>query len=116
MAFGTSAALFSELEAAVSGGSSERRVNMLRQVTDLFLSDADRLNENQIHVFDYVLVKLIDRVEARALAQLSMRLSVVDAAPTESIRQLAYHAEASVAAPVLASSTRLSETDLVEIA
>jgi hypothetical protein len=31
---------------------------MLRQVTDLFLSEADRLHENQISVFDDVLVQL----------------------------------------------------------
>ena len=44
MANTASKALFSELELAVNGDSSERRVSMLRQVTDLFLSDADRLN------------------------------------------------------------------------
>ena len=60
MVIGGSAALFLELEAAVSGGSSERRIDMLRQVTDLFLSDVDRLDANQITVFDDVLVQLID--------------------------------------------------------
>ena len=111
-----SASLISELEAAVNGGSSERRVAMLRQVTDLFLSDADRLSETQIGVFDDVLTKLIDRVEARTLAQLSTRLSPVDNAPGEVVRQLAFHKEVEVAGPVLAKSSRLSESDLVEIA
>lgn len=111
-----STALISELEAAVGGGSSERRVAMLRQVTDLFLSDADRLNKSQIGVFDDVLTKLIERVEARTLAQLSARLSPIDNAPIEAVRQLAFHAEVAVAGPVLAKSSRLSESDLVEIA
>jgi uncharacterized protein (DUF2336 family) len=111
-----SAVLIAELEGAVNGRSPERRVKMLRQVTDLFLSDADRLNENQIGVFDDVLVRLIERMESRTLAQLSTTLSNSALAPKEIVRQLAYHEEASVAAPVLSKSNRLSEGDLIEIA
>jgi uncharacterized protein (DUF2336 family) len=111
-----SAVLIAELEGAVNGGSPERRVKMLRQVTDLFLSDADRLNENQIGVFDDVLVRLIERMESRTLAQLSTTLSKSALAPKEIVRQLAYHEEASVAVPVLSKSNRLSEGDLIEIA
>jgi uncharacterized protein (DUF2336 family) len=111
-----SAVLIAELEGAVKGGSSTRRIQMLRQVTDLFLSDADRLNEAQIGVFDDVLVRLIERMESRTLAQLSATLSKSDLAPKEIVRQLAYHEEASVAVPVLSKSIRLSESDLIEIA
>ncbi|MEO6840197.1 MAG: DUF2336 domain-containing protein [Bradyrhizobium sp.] len=111
-----STALIAELEGAVKAGSSERRVKMLRQVTDLFLSDADRLNENQIGVFDDVLVKLMERVESRTLTQMSAALSGSALAPKEVVRQLAYHEEAAVAAPVLSKSSRLSESDLIEIA
>jgi uncharacterized protein (DUF2336 family) len=111
-----STALIVELESAVKGGTSERRIQMLRQVTDLFLSDADRLNENQISVFDDVLVRLTEQMEARALAQLSATLSNSSLAPKETVRQLAYHQEVSVAAPVLTKSTRLSEGDLIAIA
>jgi uncharacterized protein (DUF2336 family) len=111
-----STALIAELEGAVKAGSSERRVKMLRQVTDLFLSDADRLNENQIGVFDDVLVKLMERVESRTLTQMSAALSESALAPKEVVRQLAYHEEAAVAVPVLSKSSRLSESDLIEIA
>ncbi|MEH6951619.1 DUF2336 domain-containing protein [Nitrobacter sp. NHB1] len=111
-----STALIVELESAVKGGSPERRLQMLRQVTDLFLSDADRLNENQISVFDDVLVRLTEQMEARALEQLSTTLSGSSLAPKETVRQLAYHQEVSVAAPVLSKSARLSEGDLIAIA
>jgi uncharacterized protein (DUF2336 family) len=116
MSMAASTVLIAELEDAVKGGSSERRIRMLRQVTDLFLSDADRFNEKQIGVFDDVLVCLIERMEARTLAQLSVKLSDSGSAPKEAVRQLAYHEEASVAGPVLARSNRLSEADLIEIA
>jgi uncharacterized protein (DUF2336 family) len=116
MTTAASALLIAELEGAVNGGSPARRVQMLRQVTDLFLSDADRLNENQIGVFDDVLVRLIERMESRTLAQLSTTLADSAFAPKEIVRQLAYHDEASVAVPVLSKSKRLSESDLIEIA
>jgi uncharacterized protein (DUF2336 family) len=116
MSKANSTALIAELEGAVKGGSPERRLQMLRRVTDLFLSDADRLNENQIGVFDDVLVLLMERMEARALAQLSTTLCSSHSAPKEVVRQLAYHEEAAVAVPVLTKSSRLSEGDLIEIA
>ena len=107
--------LIIELEDALRNGSSEKRVETLRRVTDLFLNETDRLNEQQIAVFDDVLVHLIQRVENKALAQLSSILAPVDKAPVEVIRRLARHDELSIAGPVLTQSSRLSEADLIEI-
>jgi len=72
-----SSSLFDELDAALQSGSSKKRVAMLRQVTDLFLSETDRLNEEQIGVFDGVLIQAIERIEARTLAEISERLAPV---------------------------------------
>jgi uncharacterized protein (DUF2336 family) len=116
MAVAVSAALIVELDNAVNGRSPERRTEILRQVTSLFLSDADRFNDVQVGVFDDVLVRLMVRMEARTLAQLSSTLSEVGSAPKQAVRQLAFHEDASVAGPVLKKSDRLSEQDLVEIA
>jgi uncharacterized protein (DUF2336 family) len=110
------ALLIAELEGAVKSISPDRRLQMLRQVTDLFLSDADRLNENQISVFDDVLVRLTSRMEAQALAQLSASLSGSSFAPRQVVRQLAHRPEASIAVPVLTRSSRLSDDELIEIA
>jgi uncharacterized protein (DUF2336 family) len=110
------AALVADLEQAVRGGSSERRVEMLRKMTDLFLSDADRLNEQQVKVFDDVLVRLMERIQSRTLAQLSDQFADIGSAPREVVRKLAFHDEIEVAGPVLARSKRLSERDLVTIA
>jgi len=83
--------LFDDLDAALQSGSSETRVAMLRQVTDLFLSEADRLNEEQISVFDNVLVQLIERIEARTLVEISERLAPVANAPIDLTLNLARH-------------------------
>jgi uncharacterized protein (DUF2336 family) len=108
--------LIAELEWAVRRGTSEKRVDTLRQVTDLFLNDSDRLNDEQIKVFDDVLGLLINRIESKALAELSRRLAPVDNAPIDVIRRLAHNDEIIVAGPVLAESRRLSSADLAEIA
>jgi len=112
---GTSS-LFDDLDTALQSGSSEKRVAMLRQVTDLFLSEADRLNEEQIGVFDDVLVQLIERIETRTLAEISERLAPVANAPTDLTLNLARHSEIGVAGPILTQSSRLTTADLVEIA
>jgi uncharacterized protein (DUF2336 family) len=111
-----SADFIAEVEGAVRGGSPARRVQMLRQIMGLFLSDADRLSEHQIGIFDEVMVRLVEQVEPRTLAHLSMTLADLPSAPKEATRRLACHEEASIAAPVLRNSQSLSEVDLIEIA
>jgi len=108
--------LIDELENAVRAGSAENRVNTLRRVTDLFLHDANHLNEEQIRVFDDVLCHLVAKIENTALTELGKRLAPVATAPIGVIKRLAQHDETVVAAPVLKESKRLSTLQLVEIA
>jgi uncharacterized protein (DUF2336 family) len=108
--------IIAELEDAVQSGSPQKRVETLRQVTNLFLHDGARLNEDQIQVFDDVLCLLIARVESRAKAELAARLAPIDYAPFEVIQHLARDNEITVAGSVLANSSRLRTSDLVEIA
>lgn len=74
------------------------------------------MNEEQIALFDDVLGHFVERIETRALAELSNRLAPIGNAPPELIRSLAQNAEVTVAGPVLSTSTQLSTSDLVEIA
>jgi uncharacterized protein (DUF2336 family) len=109
------ASLMAELDDAISDHSPTRRVEILRQVTSLFLSDVNRLNAVQVDVFDGVLVRLIERAEIRTLAQLSRNLSGATVAPRDAVRKLAFHEDASIAAPVLRKSAHVSDDDLIEI-
>ena len=108
--------LFDDLDAALQSGSSEKRVAMLRQVTDLFLSEANRLNEKQISVFDDVLVQLIERIETRTLVEISERLAPIANAPIDLTMNLARHSEIEIARPILTNSSRLTTAGLIEIA
>lgn len=106
----------SEIEQSIHSGSREKRVESLRKITNLFLSSADRYNDEQIDVFDNVLCRLAEKIETRALAELSQRLAPIGNAPNEVIQRLARNDEIAVAGPVLTDSKRLNDGDLVEIA
>jgi hypothetical protein len=67
----TDCSLFEDLEAALQTGLSEKRTAPPRRVTDLFPSDADRLDEKQISAFDDVPVQLIEKIETRTSQKLS---------------------------------------------
>jgi uncharacterized protein (DUF2336 family) len=108
--------LLAELEVAVTAGTPEKRIDTLRRVTSLFLGESDRLSEQQIAVFDDVLVHLIQRIENKALVQLSETLAPIDSAPIEAVRHLARNDEITIAGPVLIRSNRLNENDLIGIA
>jgi uncharacterized protein (DUF2336 family) len=111
-----SAALIAELDDVIKAGSTSRHTRILKQVADLFQADVDRLDEIRTHVFDDVLIRLMQRVDTQALIHLSTILSEIELAPRETVYRLAFHEDAAVAAPVLARSNRLSDMHLIEIA
>lgn len=103
-----------ELNGAEEDGP-EHDARIFGEVTDLFLSNVGRLGDSQIAAVDGVLAHLVERVDATTVIQLSEALSTIDRAPAQTIRKLAFHEQPQVAAPVLRSSSCLSDADLLEI-
>jgi len=108
--------LISELEEAIQRGSNDDRIQTLRRITDLFVTGAERFNEQQVAVFDDVINCLIEQIENRALVELSERLAPIDNAPIQVIRRLAHDDQIAVAGPVLTCSDRIELADLLAIA
>jgi uncharacterized protein (DUF2336 family) len=108
------ASLIDELEQALASGTSDQRIHTLARITDLFVIGAESYTDEQIDVFDDVLVKIAARIEAKSLARLSSRLAPMANAPKRTVKELAFHADISVARPVLVGSERLDESDLVD--
>ncbi len=108
--------LISDLETAIQEGHQDKRVAILRQVTELFVVGAEGFNEEHVDLFGDVLTRLTDQVENKVLAELSSKLAPISNAPNAVIQRLARHDEIDVAGPVLAQSDRLSEADLIDIA
>ncbi len=88
---------------------------MLGDLTTLFIRHAAGLGEDQVVVFDNIIVRLADVVEIPIRALLADRLAGFPNAPLRLMRKLAYD-EIVVARPVLLRSPRLNETDLVSVA
>jgi uncharacterized protein (DUF2336 family) len=109
-----SAHLLDELQTALAHGTVARRVETLRQVTDLFLHAADSYSDDQIGVFDDVLQFLLRHIEDSAKILLARRLAPVPQAPPQTIRALAFDDAIDIAAPVLTQSSRLTDDLLVE--
>lgn len=108
--------LLTELEDAILRGNTEKRVETLRRVTDLFLAGSENYDEDQIALFDDVICRLAKAIEREAMVELSERLAPVDNAPPEIVRRLAGDEAIEVARPVLSMSLRLSDDDLIDIA
>jgi uncharacterized protein (DUF2336 family) len=108
--------LIPELEDIVQHGSPRRRAQALQRITTLFLEGASLYKDEHVRLFDDVFNRLIDEIESKARAELSLRLAPLGNAPGELIGRLARDDDIMVAGPVLRQSRRLAETDLLEIA
>lgn len=105
--------LLDELETALASGDNSRRIQMLSRIADLFVSGAPHFSEAQIGVFDDVMVRLVNTIEAKARAKLAHRLAPIGNAPANVINLLAFDDDIEVAQPILMHSERLQERDLL---
>jgi len=104
--------LIEELERTLASGTKDQRIQALGRITDLFVTSAERYSEEQIGLFDDVILRIAAKIEAKTLAKLANRLAGIPRAPTQVMKQLAFHDDITVARPVLSTSERLDDTDL----
>jgi len=109
-------ALVKEVEATLRDAPIEKRTEILRRVTDLFLVSAPTADESQVAVFDGVMGQLVTYVEQKAVAELSRRIAAFANAPPMTTRQMARHDNLEISGPILSKSPVLSDHDLIEIA
>ena len=96
--------------------SSERRRELLREVTDLFLAQpAEGLDPAQAALFDEVMQRIAGEMEEAVRVELSRRLAPTSAALPRLLADLGGDAIA-VAEPVLRQATGLPEDDLLALA
>ena len=95
--------------------SSDRRRELLRELTELFFVAPSSHAAGEAALFDAVLTKLSGEMEEAVRAELAVRLSSEEYPPRTLVKALANDV-IDVAAPVLRRSNALTEGDLVEIA
>lgn len=94
--------------------SDESRRNLLREITDVFLTEPEALSESQNSQFGEIMGQLAYDLEQQMREELANRLAAEGNAPRDLIRRLA-NDEISIARPVLQQSPVLSQQDLIEI-
>jgi len=103
---------FSELH----GENAEaRRAELARHVATLFALTSDRCSDEQVDIYDSVLIRLVDMVETEVRRYVAEQMSGLRRGPEETIRKLAAD-EIEVAEPILKKSTVLRDADLVQLA
>src|SRR5271170_3850974 len=88
--------------------SSERRRELLREVTDLFFVAADPSQSGELAMFDAILTQLSGEMEEAVRAELADRMADADAPPRALLRRLAADV-IGVSEPVLTRSPALSD-------
>ncbi len=95
-------------------GSTEKRADLLREITDVFMAAPDRYTSSEMQHFDVILSKVTESVEIALRAEIAEKLADVATAPRNLVRQLA-HDEITIAQPILERSAALSEEDLIKV-
>jgi len=105
--------LIDELETAISHRNIGSRAEILRQITDLFVTGSGHFNSEQMSLFDDVMSRLASEIETSARATFGERLSTIAGAPPKVSRVLALDNAIEVAGPVLRRSDSLDDETLI---
>jgi uncharacterized protein (DUF2336 family) len=108
--------LITELDKALVKAPDPWRRDALRQMIDLFLSNAEACNTDQTDVFDEVLFRLIKKSDRAVLAEVAATLAPVQKGPAKVLGSLARHSDTAISGPVIALSPSLRDKDLADIA
>lgn len=100
----TKGSLINQLEATLASGSDQRRLDMLKQVTELFVAQCSTINSSHVAVFDEVMLKLVEGIETHARAELAKSMAPIANAPAALVIKLARDESIEVAGPVLRHS------------
>ncbi len=106
---------FAKLKDLAVESSSDKRRDLLRGITDMFLGDISSRSETECMLFDDVVSTVVKDMEATVRAELSGKLSAVDAPITGTLKQFAMDDNIDVARPVLENATGLTDEDLIEV-
>lgn len=105
---------FAKLIELAKEPSSDKRRQLMRDVTDLFFFETRSRSSREMELFDDILCSLAGEMPEGVLTELSQRFAPEPEAPGKFVRRLANEPFA-VAAPVLRQSPLLDDEDLITI-
>jgi len=105
--------LIDELEGVVAHRNIGSRADVLRRVTDLFVTGSDRFDTEQRALFDDIMGRLVGEIENSARAAFGERLATIANAPPKVSCMLALDDSIEVARPLLMKSDQLDDETLI---
>jgi len=111
-AFKTELVNFSNLSSEASG---KKRAELAKHVAVLFSITSERCSDEQVDIYDSVLLRLVGMVETEVRVFVADRLAALRRGPEQTVRRLAGD-EIDVAESILRNSPVLREADLISIA
>lgn len=94
--------------------SSEKRRELLRQVTDTFLSPSAPRSDREAELFDEIVGAVAADLETQVRVELSCKVAASKLSIRRTARRLAFD-DIQVARPVLELSPALTQSDLIEV-
>ena len=95
-------------------GSSEKRRELLRQITDVFLAQPNDRSDKEALLFDEIVGAVASDLETQVRIELSRKVADSPGPLRRTARRLAMD-DIEVARPVLERSRSLTETDILEV-
>jgi hypothetical protein len=89
---------------------------IIYKLVDLFVEQSNRLSEEHICVFDELMIHLKQGVNLQSLVEVSKKISHLEKAPINLIKELCFEKNITISSHVLKNSPRISTSDIVDIA
>ena len=95
-------------------GSSEKRRELLRQITDVFLADPPERSDRESELFDEIVVAVAADLETQVRVELAKKVAISNVPVHRTARRLAMDV-IEVARPVIEHSKSLTEGDILDV-
>jgi uncharacterized protein (DUF2336 family) len=107
--------MFDELKCLAEARSSEKRLDLLRKISDLFFAGIDDHSESESSLFNEVIGRIVDQISREAKIDVATNLATLPGFPLPVVRKLARDDDVDVARPVIRGALGLTDLDLIEI-
>lgn len=111
----TTPSAFAHLKTLAAEPSSEKRRELLRTVTDLFLGDPCERSETECLLFEDVVAAVVTDMQGAVRAELAEKLADTKAPIHNTLKRFAMDDDIAVARPILERSSTLTDDDLIDV-
>lgn len=113
---GSPGGLAADLMALATEHSSEKRVELLRRITNVYIDNPENRTTAEQYLFEEVVSRLVDKISSEHKAAASQQLSKMPRVPEELVDRLVSDRDVEVAGPFIRNYRDISERTLVRVA